>query len=743
MSHEALTSRRSSRLGSASERSPSRFSQTTHLSHAQLSSGSPHENEDSEISWLSSDFARFITESWSSAPLALEASLAERSTVASVNEEGTPLVPLSIQSSSHPERRERDGDDLSSGHRQAFPPHESLHQHPSAWDWLPVTLRWSYLTVLLSLSMGLGCITLFLMCYSVSNQGLGKDDGSNILLFGWRFSPTLLAVIYVLLVSTMLHDIRRTEPFARLSRKNGAPAASTLFLTSRSWWNDPVDAWDKCQNNGVRSWILLCASIVNILGILLVSPLSAGLLSPVETDIVKNVDFKSFIVFDGSLPQPIADDSTYFRTISTTLLNTTTSAWLTNDFAVLPFWPSTLDGIPLGASLPGAPQKWTGPTTVFQALLDCSPMSSSGVSNFTFTDTSLPKYPLEVNGTGFMLRSGDGCSIMLGAQSDYEDFFEGSNFVVSGGGWWTSAASNYWSPAAFADSGTGTGMTNFTGNCGPRNMFFVNAPYQPNTSFAAQGYVCSSGYVAANLTATVSITKDSSNVAFDLNAFNRLKIPIDSRTFNTSLIENAFLSDTWSTRTQNPRNVGGALLPLAVKHNFNLRSMLADGSLLHDALQIKQRFFGEMLLSSLEQMEIQKSNTIPGTIITTERRILVSVGIAITLTAIFGLSTVLMVAVIYLSRPHRRPLNLSHDPGSTATVASLVSSETGIRTLFENCDQLPVSSMYGVLGCKGWFIRDGTLDAHDGVKLQHVHGECTAVFGPEATRGLHGLKCVT
>src|ERR1700722_5056064 len=193
-------------------------------------------------------------------------------------------------------------------------------------NWLPFTLRWPYLLTLFITSLGLGSAVGMLTWFSAINNGLSTDNGSAVFLFGWRFSPTLVAVLYVLLETLLVNDVRRTEIFARLSGPKGASATSTLLQVSRSWWNDPGDALSKGRNNGKRSWALFWASVANILGMLIISPLSAGLLSPQGIQITKTAGFSHIGAFYTTPFETSADDTTCVRAISGLTLNLSTSA---------------------------------------------------------------------------------------------------------------------------------------------------------------------------------------------------------------------------------------------------------------------------------------------------------------------------------------------------------------------------------------------------------------------------------
>ena len=86
----------------------------------------------------------------------------------------------------------------------------------------------------LILGIALACIC----WYSKKNHGLGQDDGSSAILFGWRFTPTLVAVFYTQMVVILFEDSKRTEPFARLANAppGGAAAYGTILQTPKAWY---------------------------------------------------------------------------------------------------------------------------------------------------------------------------------------------------------------------------------------------------------------------------------------------------------------------------------------------------------------------------------------------------------------------------------------------------------------------------------------------------------------------------
>jgi hypothetical protein len=590
-------------------------------------------------------------------------------------------------------------------------------------NWLPFTLRWPYLLTLFITSLGLGSAVGMLTWYSAINNGLSTDNGSAVLLFGWRFSPTLVAVLYVLLETLLVNDVRSTEIFARLSGPKGASATSTLLQVSRSWWNDPGDALSKGRNNGKRSWALFWASVANILGMLVISPLSAGLLSPQDIQITKTAGFSHIGAFYTTPFETSADDATYVRAISGLTLNLSTSAWLSNEYAVLPFWPTDFADVPLGATLGTDPQIWEGETAVFQVDLDCRPMVLAGSSPWGSDSLT----------TGsIILRSEDGCEYGVAAYHG-----PSPNFWNTGGGWWsTSTGANF--PTTNA-AGAGsvvlidhyptieTGLdiivgVNSTRECDGRQLFFVTTPLH-NESTRAGGYVCSSYYHMANTTVTVLLSSSVSQVVFDEETFNQSKSPIESTFINISSFEDLFLSSQWSTKFQPPQpnpsvpytEVAGPLLPIAAGYSFDVNRMLASANLVDEARKVKQRFFGEALQSTFSKLGKQNAPSFDGQISFTEQRIVVSAGIGIALSTILLFSAAMFAAVFFHTRLRRRPLNLSRDPGSAAAMTALIADNADVRACFGESGRLSQRSMQRLLSGKTFSLDNHMLSVNQAI----------------------------
>jgi hypothetical protein len=99
--------------------------------------------------------------------------------------------------------------------------------------WLPYTLRRPYLLCLALVSLILSVILVVLCWHFNKNDGLGNDDGSTRLLVAWRYTPTIIAVMFTQALVPTAEDIKGTEAFARAARPHLVKASFTLFYIPR------------------------------------------------------------------------------------------------------------------------------------------------------------------------------------------------------------------------------------------------------------------------------------------------------------------------------------------------------------------------------------------------------------------------------------------------------------------------------------------------------------------------------
>lgn len=575
--------------------------------------------------------------------------------------------------------------------------------------WLPLTLRLPFLSFLFLVSLILAMSVSALTAYSATHYGFKNNSDASTLLFGWRYSPTLVATVYALLVASMLNDVRRTEIFARLSRSGSASATYTLCYPIRAWWNDPVDALSKTENNGIRSWALWFASTSNILVLLLISPLSAGLLSPATLEIPDTVLFQKASPAE-SLVWPLDSmDLTMFRTISGGILKQPTSAWLSTEFAILPVWPHYLLDAPLGSTLnvSTALQQWTLPTTVYKAEPSCIPMTPTYKDNVTVNIS----YPLGLDGpksyavnmTVLRLRSDDECIINITDIPGTSTMVENVPWLSEGGGWWSSGP-RYNSSILY-------GASNSTEECGDRSMFFVK---NANSS-QLEAHLCKLQHFSAEVSVTVLLNQSSTQINVDAEQYLQNRKPLDPVKYSTSQLETAFLDPSWSTKfaTSSQAHYAGPMLAIAASPGYNNdpEAMIQSTDLVQRAADMYQQFFGEMLLLELENRLTQSVVVGQGKITTTEQKIIVNLGVGITLGALLLITTCGIGAVAYHSNLRRRSLNLYQDPGQIAVAASLVVADPNVKSVLTGSGQLSKQALSQRLAGSRFTMHHGALFA--------------------------------
>ena len=207
------------------------------------------------------------------------------------------------------------------------------------------------------------------------NFGVIDDDGTSKRVFASRFVPTLLAVAYVLIATIVVDDVKRTEGFAQLASPSGALAKSTLLQNAGQWWACIWRSFPSRKNEHGMRWAMFYSVMVYVLGILVLSPFSSSFLVSKEVLVPQDISFRRVNLTASSTPLSLeAKQSSYFRTIAHSLQNVSTSAWITDRYFVLPFWPSTMDSAPLGPILSTEAQSWQAQTTVMTSDLICEPM---------------------------------------------------------------------------------------------------------------------------------------------------------------------------------------------------------------------------------------------------------------------------------------------------------------------------------------------------------------------------------
>lgn len=578
--------------------------------------------------------------------------------------------------------------------------------------WTPYTFKHPFLAVTSFFALSL-CLVIFLLWWKSSkNYGLGPEDGSSVLLFGWRYTPTLIAVIYVQMTTVLSEDVKRTEPFARLARPTGAEASTSILNAPGAWWNALYDGIAK-KKNGSRSRILICVSLLNIIGFMAISSLSSAFLFTENLVVPRMTDFLSLTPNPAS-PLPIdADRTTHFRTLANLLQNVSTSPWITDDYTILPFWPAGLTYAPITTLPMYSSQTWEAQTTIFKSDFQCTQMTLDGQTEVSehFGGDYGP-----VPAVSTIWSTPDGCTYGL---SVWKRFFD------IGGGSWSDVSTFYYAETAL-DLGQGTVVkTNYTSQCKGKELLFVTESW---TAKGAQysAHLCDTRFYMANVTTSVALTGDEPSISYNETEFEQNKTPIPDSLLNTTHFRDLILDPDWPTYMisilwSRTAFLGGPSVLLGALYDYNITTLINDPDWVSSAAKAKQRFLGEVLQAALALPDASQKTAIQGKLHDVQSRVVVQPVIAITLGILLAFSFFLALAVWWFSRPQRRPLNLTEDPASTLGVATLLMHNGQTTSAFQSFRHPDDQDVHQSLDGE-WFYSDSQglsrINPHD----LKVHG---------------------
>lgn len=600
--------------------------------------------------------------------------------------------------------------------------------------WTPRTLRPGFLYLLGGSAILLSTIAALLCWISETQHGLGTDDGSSLLLLGWKFSPSLIAVLYVQLTAMLLDDVKRTEPFARLAKASGSRALWTVLNIPGAWWSALYDGLSTAPTKG-RSWVLVCSATLNIIGFLAISPLSSAFLDSKDMPIKKEVDFWQASPIRNSPLLLHADRDVYLRTIAHVLQNTSTSAWISDQYTMLPFWPSssTIQDTPLGPYLATSSQTWEAETLVMSNEMDCTPMKveATSIKNVTYNFGVNDEFTGWDNMASLKLHSEDNCtfeltlSSFLGEISDY------------GGAQWSHSSQYLYSAWDYEtgqnpvvhNSESGNIYLHSSKECGSRELLLITTPWfkdyvsalEPNTTFSPEFDVscniCATRYYMANVTVEVRVSETLSEFSFQEEEFHSRRVQIGDSFLNTTELQDMMLSYNWSTFMKTPRQssevtenraLGGLSNLLGAMYDFNLTAMIRDDDIILQATKIKQRVFGELFQRSLFQGDTPKERLV-GHLTIVERRVLVTVRAAIALAILLFGSFCLIILIWRLSDVRARPLNIQQDPATALGILSLVALNAKMQQGFRGLSQYTIKDMETRFDNKCFYTTPNTL----------------------------------
>jgi hypothetical protein len=618
-------------------------------------------------------------------------------------------------------------------------------------------MRWWYLALLSCYTLGLIAIITYLWIKSRNEYGLGNDDGTALFSFGWRYTPTLLAVLYIQLVMMLFEDIQRTEPFSLLARVQGAEASSTLMQRSRPWWE--VLFYGVANKDGKRSWVLLCSCLVHVLAFLAIAPLSSSLLSSAEVAVSRKTEFSTMKPSTAGPLQLQPQGDTKFRTISNIVQNVTTSAWISGPYVIFPSWPTSEGPLPLGGILSQKVQNWITESMVYQLQYECQSTNMksyknttvvirnniteifNGIEKVVFTDQNL--YPTSVE-----LVTSYGCTYLV----DLPISSSTSYLLDTGGIVWTKFSPSTYFPS-LSDFPRGplsqchpepdyVFMTTPWDRCDPSSIDCFAAALRVNTTTLS--HICTSTYYQAELPLSIDVSPKSTEIGFNVTLFHEKRIPIPETAFNASRLNAyryssdwlGYLSNTISTAGQYSSLRYSSLVPsfedaaafLGAVYDWNLADMMQRSDIPEQASRIQARIFGELLHVSMIQPDGSIVHPQPGSVVEMQRRIVVTPEIATTLAALLALSMGLLALMCWLSRLSRRPLNLRQDPATVISTASLIGTYPTPCPRISNLDQASGSDMEFALKECRYFLHPSGMQEKQ--QLDSIQGRHSSKFSP-------------
>jgi hypothetical protein len=179
-------------------------------------------------------------------------------------------------------------------------------------------------------------------------------------------------------------------------------------------------------------------------------------------------------------------------------------------------------------------------------------------------------------------------------------------------------------------------------------------------------------------------------VNFNQTAFETHRQVVPDGTFDLERLEGLFFLGNKPEALSNSKyrepqpDSEGMIELLEASYSFNATSMFEDTALAAKSVAIRQRFFGELLYSSLINQDSPVIENIVGQQTSIEQRIVVVTPVAITIAVLLVCMSIFMGYMVWATSVRRRPLNLLTDPGAVAGVASFVCDNRSVTKLSGN-----------------------------------------------------------
>jgi hypothetical protein len=120
---------------------------------------------------------------------------------------------------------------------------------------------------------------------------------------------------------------------------------------------------------------------------------------------------------------------------------------------------------------------------------------------------------------------------------------------------------------------------------------------------------------------------------------------------------------------------------LAAAYSSNTTSMITDTTFTAKAVALRQRFFGELIYSSLMSQKTPDLENVRSQKASIEQRIAVVTPVASTMAALLLCTAAPMSYMVWATTVRRRPINLLMDPVTVAGVALFLRNDRLVMTL--------------------------------------------------------------
>ncbi|KAF8860270.1 hypothetical protein BDZ45DRAFT_648839 [Acephala macrosclerotiorum] len=533
------------------------------------------------------------------------------------------------------------------------------HREYQSESWKPLTLRGPVLGSLILFS-----VLIISLLEVLSSKSSGNENGGGLVFavdvdnlpplpsFGYLYFPTIISVCYSLMWGWVDLDVKRLEPWFRLSTTSGAKAADSLLLQYPSDFLPfvPITALRR------KHWSVFLAGAIMMTVFWAITPLQSAIFN--AATITRSISAKMITSAQLiSVDQQVSGLNANFLNTAYAIswLGQVLPAFTTAAYAILPFQP-----IPDHRSTSSL-ETWTTDADSFSTALSCKPAN------------------VNLTGLGYTFSNGKGCVV---PQINLPDTIGLGDYMVNYIGYFNSPQVDWFlqNPNCSA-----TFSNNFLALWASNSSRTENGIYSNLTALFCETSYFSTRYsvtVNASNTAIVNGSEISSKAdssisdLFNTTAFEYIlstgvnptdeEIDLPSRAVLEQYPRLINYSLTWPV--SNVVGFAVALNPLTVDDLSNPTNLQNAFQMAHQLLF--STAFSSLLNSTNSSSSVQDSRT--GLIEETLGAIIFVRPISIAVEIALGVVAIFTAILWYYS--HSRASHLRQDPASLADVMSIYSS---------------------------------------------------------------------